>query len=68
MFNFIKAIVFLVFETINIASKSGMIPLPSILVLRNTKVHICSSDSSNITSYIETFVNKAFCYNLKTLE
>jgi len=68
MFNFIEAIAFVAFETINTTRKSGMIPLPTILVLRNTKVHICSSNSSNITSYIETSVNKAFCYNSKILE
>ena len=38
-----------------------MPPFPVILVLRHAWIYICTSDGSNIASYIEAFVNKTSC-------
>jgi len=40
-----------------------MIPLPTVLTLRNTRVHISSSDYSDMAFYIETPINKALCFH-----
>ena len=64
MFNSIRAIAFLAFITVNMASKSGMTPLPTILALENTRIYVGSSNSSNMMSYIETSVNKAFSFHI----
>ena len=56
MFNFIRTVIFLVFETIYITL------LLTILILRNAKIHAGSSNSSNMMIYIEVSVNKIFCF------
>jgi len=40
------------------AGKSGISPLLTILVLRNTRIHISFSDSYNILFYIKISINK----------
>lgn len=50
------------FGAICMTSKSGMIPLLTILVLRNIRVHIGSLDSCNLLTYIETSVNRTLCF------
>ena len=37
-----------------------MSPLPAVLVLRNAWVHISTSDSGDVVSYIKTSVNESF--------
>jgi len=44
-------------RALGLASKSSIFPLPAILVLRDTKVHIHISYGSNMASYIETVIN-----------
>jgi len=61
MFNFMQTIVLLAFDTIYIAGKSGISPLPTIFALRNTRIHVSSSDGCNVSFYIETSINK--CLN-----
>jgi len=59
------------------ASKSGMAPLLAVFALGNARIHVCASNSSNVTANVETSVNKHFsigailkvldinCYDLK---
>jgi len=42
------------------ASKSDMALLPAVFVLGNTEIHVCASNSSNMTTNVETSVNKHF--------
>ena len=58
VFNFMRTVTLLTFDTMCIVDESGMFSLPIILALRNAKVHVGFSDSCNILSYIETSVNK----------
>ena len=51
------AIVFQPSGTMNMASESNITLL---LILSNARIHVSFSNSSNMTSYIKTFVNKAF--------
>ena len=52
IFNFIKTVVLLVFGTMYMAGKDSMITLPTILILRNTGVHVGFSDGCDMLSYI----------------
>ena len=58
VFNFIRIITLLTLGIICIASESSMFPLPTILVLENTRVHVGFSNGCNVLIYIETSVNK----------
>jgi len=58
IFNFMKTVALLAFGTMYMAGKDSMITLPTILILRNTGVHVGFSDGCDMLSYIETFVNK----------
>lgn len=65
MFDFVRAIILLVFNAIYIVSKSGITSLPTVLALQNTQVYVSFSDSCNMSSYIEISVNKIL--NLYTI-
>jgi len=58
VFDFMRTITLLVLGTIYIASKSGMSLLPTILVLRNVRVHVSFLNSSDMLSYIGTSIDK----------
>ena len=55
----VKSIIF----DLDITCVSGMIPLLVVLVLRNAKIHVDSSNHSDITSYIKVPVNKTLCFH-----
>jgi len=60
MFNFMKTIAILAFGTIYMVDKSGMFPLPTILILRNIRIHVGFLDGYNMLFYIEISVDKTF--------
>ena len=62
MFKFVWIIVFLTFWFMHAIHIHSVIPLPTVLALWNTKVHICSSYGSNMMAYIEISVKKALCF------
>ena len=62
MFDFMETIALLVFGIMHAASKSDMFLLSTILVLRNTRIHVGSSDSCDLLTYIEVFVNKILSF------
>jgi len=47
IFDFIGATAFLIFEPMSFARKDGVIPFPTIMALRYSWIHICSSDSGD---------------------
>ena len=59
----------IVFRAMCMTSKSGMTPLPTILVLRNARVYVGSPNGCNLLTYIEISVNKIlyFCTILRIL-
>ena len=67
VFDFMRTITLLTLSTMCIASESGVFPLPTILALKNTKVHIGSLNDCNMLIYVKTSVNKTFslCTTLK---
>jgi len=69
MFDFMETIALLIFGTMYTASKSGISIslLPTILALRDTRIHVGFSDSCDLLTYIEVFVNKilSFCTILR---
>jgi len=62
MFEFMRTIVFNIFDLLSSIQKDSMFPLPAILILENTRVYVCTSDSGNIAFYVEAPVNQSFCF------
>ena len=60
MFRFVGATTFDTSSPTEMVQKHCMFPLPAILALRNARVYVSTSDSSNITPYIKTPVNETF--------
>jgi len=58
MFNFIWFIALYVPRTLEVASKSGIIPLPAVLALQNIRIHICPTNSGNEATDVETIINE----------
>ena len=62
MFNFVWTIAFLTLWFMHVICVYDIILLPAVLVLRNTRVHICSSNHNNMSFYIKIPVNKTFWF------
>ena len=60
VFSLVKAIALDTLRALNIVGHSCMSPLPAILTLRDTRVHVGFSNSSNKLPYIKTPINKIF--------
>ena len=60
MFQLVRAIAFNAFFSLNPARQGGVSPFPAILTKRDARVHVCTSDSGDEVSYVETPVNKHF--------
>jgi len=58
MFNFMWFIVLYIPRTLEVASKSGMILLPAVLALQNTRIHICPTNSGNKATNVETMFDE----------
>jgi len=52
-----RAIAFYAFRSLDIANPCQMTSLPTILALRNTRIHVGAPHHRNDTSYIEAPVN-----------
>jgi len=57
MFRLVRAIAFDTSCSLDPTRHGGVVPLPTVLAEWNTGVHVCTSDGSNIVSYIETSVD-----------
>ena len=60
MFNFVQSIALYTSRALEVTSKGGVFPLPTIFVLWDIWIHICISNSGNITTNIEAPINKHF--------
>jgi len=60
VFRLVWAIIFNALCPLYPARESGMSPFPAIFVLENSRIHVCSSDGSNIVADIEASVYKYF--------
>ena len=69
MFDFMRTVALLVFNTIYTVGESSMFSLPKILALRNTRVHVGFLNDYNVLFYIEISVNKtsSLCTILRVL-
>ena len=52
------------FGPLSVAYASHVAPFPTVLVLRNSWIHVSSADSSNIAFYIEVSVDDFFSIRL----
>jgi len=57
IFSQMRAILFYIFGSLDTAYPCQMTPLPTILALRDTRIHVGTTHCCNNTSYIETSVN-----------
>ena len=60
IFWLVRSITLYIFWALNSARESWMTPLPTVFTLRNTRVCISYSNCCNISSDVETSINKAF--------
>ena len=49
------------FSPLDSTRKCGVTPLPAIFALGDTCVHVCSSDCSDVVTYVEASVDEKFC-------
>ena len=56
--NLMWSIAFYIPRTLKVAGKSGMTPLLAILVLWNTKIHICITNSGNEATDVEAMIDE----------
>jgi len=62
IFRFVQSITFDALRPLDPTRESSMTPLPAILALQYTRVHICTTHSGNESSYVEAPINKSFCF------
>jgi len=55
-----KTIEFNTFSPLNSIWKGRMFLLPTVLTLGNARVYVCTSDSSDIASYVKAPINQSF--------
>ena len=60
IFQFVRTITLDVFGPLNSVQKCRVAPPPTILVLGDSWVHVCSSNGSDVVAYIEVSVDKHF--------
>ena len=60
VFRFVRSIILNTLQFLNSTRYSGVFQFPTIFTLWNTRVHVGSSDCSNILSHIKVLINKAF--------
>ena len=60
VFNLVQSITLDTPRALEVISKGGMFPLLVVLVLWDSRIHICTSNSSNITTNIEASIDKHF--------
>jgi len=60
MLRFVWPIAFDVFSSLNSAQKRGVTPFPAIFALGDSRIHICSSNCSDIVAYIKAPVDEKF--------
>ena len=60
VFNFIRSIILNTLRTLSSIRKSSISLLLAVLILENTKIHICTLNGGNVTSHIKELVNECF--------
>ena len=56
----VQTITFYALRSLNPTYTNCMFPLPTIFVLRNSQIHICTSNCSNVATNIKAPVNEIF--------
>ena len=62
VFGFIWTIALQTFCTLKIASKDSIISLPAIFALRDTRIHVGPSDSSNKAANVKAAIDEFLCH------
>ena len=60
MFYLMQTITLDTFGSMYMTYKNCVLLFPTILVLRNSRIHVCSSDHHNVAFYVKTSVSKVF--------
>jgi len=62
MFDFVTNIALDIFGTIHMIHKGTVALFPAIFALRDTQVHVCAIDCTNVTFYIKVPINEIFSF------
>jgi len=62
MFDFVWTITLDTFGIMYITYKSNVSSFPVVLILKNVGIHICTTNSCNVTSNVEAFVNEILSF------
>lgn len=58
IFGLVETITLNTFGSLYSAQEHSVSPLPAVFALRDTRIYICTSDSSNVAFYIEVPINQ----------
>ena len=59
-FNLMRSVALNTLRALSLTSKCDVFSLLIVLILENTRIHICISNGSNIAFYIKELINKIF--------
>jgi len=57
IFDFMRATAFLTFGPMSFVRKGGMSLFPTVMILRYSWIHVCSSDSGNTSAIVEGVID-----------
>ena len=60
VFRFVRTIALYTFRSLNVTREGRMTPLPAVLALGNSQIHICASNCCNVVTYIEASIDEHF--------
>jgi len=58
MFGLVETITLNAFSSLYFAQEYSVSPLPAVFALEDTRIHICTSNSSDVAFYIEASINQ----------
>ena len=60
VFRFVRTIALYTFRSLNATWEGRMSPLPAVLALGNSQIHVCASNCRNVVTYIEASIDEHF--------
>ena len=61
MFGNVSSIILSISENIRVTAECQMAPFPTVLTLRNTGVHVCTTDGSYVLFNVELAIDDVLC-------
>ena len=64
MFGNVSSIILSISENMRVTAECQIAPFPTVLILRNTGVHVCTIDGSYVLSNVESAIDDVLCYRI----